>query len=904
MSALKTLRLSTALSSAILLALGAPTVVQAQSADNSASSDDAGQPIIVRGVRASVEAAAVKKRNAKQIVDSIVAEDVGKLPDNNVPEAIARVTGVQITRSHGEGGDISIRGMSDISTTVNGYDAASGVGRSMSLSDIPAELLKSVDVYKTRTPDQIEGGIAGTVNVELRRPLDLKKGLTVAGSFREVFSSIGDTKSPYGSLLVGDRFDTGIGEMGFLVNASYTRNHYNETFIESETPGVFVGTDLNSIPTAQRATTIVPYAVNYGVEEGKITRPAINAVWQWRASDQLDFVVEGNYFGSREKRTRDRLHLVARNGNYNLSDITYADSGNTDYQTVKSLTVTPATGVVNGGPESYYEEVNSYNYGGNFEAHWHNDHTRINFATQFNKSRRETYGILTTYRFATATSAVLDMDTDVGSGRGPSVVFNGVDLSHPSEYQLLNVHDERSVETSKTFSAQADLVQNLSTTGLLRDFSMGARYSSRNIRFTNGYRDSFPQVDGASPTLDELDYDYISTTPEVSGFDSPSWYHLDGRSLMSNFNAVRSWVQANKTDGGSDWTTKYPGLSLGNGYGSTERTFAVYGQFNYALKLGVPIDGVFGARVVNTWGVSDSVQNRLDVNWNPTITTSSGKGNFIDVLPSFNAIAHLAPKVQLRLAWTKNVQRVGFYELRPSRVVQLNNTTVYAGNPDLKAYTEDSYDASLEYYFGRAGSISFATYLKKPKGYIYYSVAREYVPEFGGEVGVPNGDVWTNRNAGGGTFQGFEVAAQSFFDFLPGILRNFGASANMTYLAKGKIDYPDGSDSNAIGMSKMTYNLALYYDTPEFSTRVAWNYRSRYRTGVFSDFPEYSPYVDATSRLDAAVNYTPFKFITFSVEGTNLLKNNTQSWWGKDRLIPLGVRLQARTVQASARFRF
>ena len=62
--------------------------------------------------------------------------------------------------------------------------------------------------------------------------------------------------------------------------------------------------------------------------------------------------------------------------------------------------------------------------------------------------------------------------------------------------------------------------------------------------------------------------------------------------------------------------------------------------------------------------------------------------------------------------------------------------------------------------------------------------------------------------------------------------------------------------------------------------------------------------MDATSRLDAAVNYTPFKFITFSVEGTNLLKNNTQSWWGKDRLIPLGVRLQARTVQASARFRF
>ncbi|KPH67065.1 hypothetical protein ADT71_03070 [Novosphingobium sp. ST904] len=895
---LKILKLSTALSS--LVAMGAAAPAWAQDSSASESSD---QSIVVTGVRGSVEAAATKKRKSKQIVDSIVAEDVGKLPDNNVPEAIARVTGVQISREHGEGAEISIRGMTDISTTINGNDAASGVDRSMNLSDIPAELLKSVEVYKTRTPDQIEGGIAGTVNVELRRPLDLDRGLTVAGSFREVFSSIGNTKSPYGSLLVGDRFDTGLGEMGFLVNASYTRNHYNETFLESETPGVFAGTDLNSLPADQRTTTIVPYAVNYGVEEGRISRPSVNAVWQWRASDQLDFVLEGNYFSSREKRSRDRLHLVARNGTYNLSDITYADNGNADYQTVQGLTVTPATGILAGGPEAYYEKVKSENYGGNFETHWHNDQTQINFTAQYNKSRRENYGILSVYRFSTAQSATLDMDTDVGSGRGPYMVFNGVDLTDPSEYLLSNLHDERSVETSRSLSSQVDLTQKLTETGLLRSFQMGARYSNRKIRFTNGYRDSSPRVAGSSPTLDDLGYDYTSTTAHVSGFDGPTWFNLDGASLLNNFDAVRSWLQSTSTTG-ADWSTRYPDLSVGNGYGSREQTFAVYGQFNYAFDAGVPVDGVFGARVVNTWGISDSVQTRFDANWNPTVTTSSGRGNFVDVLPSFNAIAHFTPKLQLRLAWTKNVQRVGFYELRPSRVIELNNLTVYAGNPDLKAYTENSFDASLEYYFGRAGSISVAAYLKKPKGYIYYSVAQEYVPEFPGAVGVPNGSVWTNRNAGGGTFQGYEIAGQTFFDFLPGILRNFGASANLTYLAKGNIDYPDGSDNNAIGMSKITYNLALYYDTPEFSARVAWNYRSRYRTGVFSDYPEFSPYMDATSRLDAAINYTPVKFLTLSVEGTNLLKNNAQMWWGKDRLLPYGVRLQARTIQTSARFRF
>lgn len=857
-----------------------------------------GESIIVTGVRGSVEKAAQKKRKAKQIVDSIVAEDVGKLPDNNVPEALARVTGVQIDRQHGEGASISIRGMTDISTTINGNEATSSTDRSMNLADIPAELLKAVDVYKTRTPDQVEGGIAGTVNVELRRPLDLDKGLTVAGSFREVFSNIGNTKSPYGSLLVGDRFDTGIGEMGFLVNASYTRNNYNETFAESETPGVFFGTDLNSIASDKQSTTLVPYAVNYGTENGRITRPAINAVWQWKASDRLDFVVEGNYFGSRELRSRDRLHLVLRNGNYNLSDISYADNGNSDYQTIDGMTVSAASGIINGGPESYYERVTSNNYGGNFEAHWHTDHTKINFTTQYNKSRREYYGILSTYRFSTIDSATVNFDQDIGAGQGPTLAFNGVDLSDPSQYTLSNLHDERGVNRSSNFAAQMDLSQDLSENGLFRSFQMGARYSNRKISYRYGYRDSSPLVDGSAVSLTDLGYPYETATTDISGSSSPTWYHLDGSYLLKNMDSVREWLVANSTTG-QDWSSKYPSLNLGSGYASTEKTFAAYGQFNYAFDIGVPIDGLFGARVVNTWGTSASAAYSYDKSGNEVITNASGKGNFIDVLPSVNAVAHFTNKLQLRLAWTKNVQRIGFDALTPYRNVNFSNNTVYSGNPDLKAYSENSFDASLEYYFGRAGSVSFASYLKKPKGYIYYSVENEYVPELGG-----NGQVWTNRNAGGGTFQGFEIAGQTFFDFLPGFWSNFGVQGNLTWLRKGNIDYPDGSDNNAIGMSKLTYNAALYYDTPEFSARVAWNYRSRYRTAVFSDYPEYSPYMDATSRLDAALNFTPVKFLTFSIEATNLLKNNAQMWWGKDRLLPYGVRLQARTIQTGVRFRF
>ncbi|MGY4398934.1 iron complex outermembrane receptor protein [Sphingomonas sp. UYAg733] len=877
--------------------------VQAAEDPDGDGKDDYGNDIVVIGIRSSLQKAANKKRNAKQIVDAVVAEDVGKLPDNNVPEALARVPGVQIDRIHGEGSGVAIRGLTDIQTTVNGYNNAVGGSRTSNLSDIPAELLKSVEVYKTRTADQVEGGIGGTVNVELRRPLDLPKGLTVAGSFREVFSNIGNTKSPYASLLLADRFDTGIGEFGILVNAAYTKNNYNENFIESESPGLFFGSDQTSLPANRQMNTIAPYAVNYGVEAGSIERRSVNVSTQWRPSDNLEFVLEGSYFGSRETRARDRLHLVIRNGNYNLSNVTYQP----DDRTVRTVTVTQPLGFLNGGPESYYQNVDSDNYQTNFETHWHDDNTQINGSVQYNWSKSRGYDLLSIVRLKGVTSATADFNSPNVPGGGPYITFNGVDLSDVSRYSLQNFHDELSNEKNNEFASQIDLTHKTSDTGLLRSFQIGARYSRRNTNRIYGYRDSFPIVNGASPDLTAFPTgaQYTSTTPDIPGFAAPTWYHLSGPALADNIADVRSYLATRATCCGVNyWALEYPALQQvggGSGYKSRENTFAAYAQINYAIDIGFPIDGVIGARAVNTWGAISSTSASIA---NPTgvitVRDNSGRGNYLDLLPSANAVLHFTPKLQLRLAYTKNVQRPNFLDLSPFVVINgFDTNNVFAGNPNLKANKENSYDASLEYYFGRAGSITAAAYLKKPNGFIYYSGLSQFVPELGREA-----TVFTNRNAGPGTFQGFEVSAQTFFDFLPDFWRNFGVSANATYLAKGEIKYPDGSDNAAIGLSKYTYNLAFYYDTPVFSARVAYNYRARYRLSVQSDFPEYSLYNDPTSRLDAAINFTPVKFLTLSVEAANLLKNSNRVYWGRDRLLPQGLRVQARTIQASARFRF
>ena len=158
----------------------ASAMLAAMMAQMSSAQEDQLEEVIVKGIRGSLTKALDIKRENTQIVDSIVAEDIGKFPDNNVVEALQRVTGVQTTgRGSGEVSGVSIRGLTDVHTTVNGRDVYTGAGRAVALQDIPASLLSNVMVYKTRSADQVERGIAGSIDVKTHRPFDFSDSKVV-----------------------------------------------------------------------------------------------------------------------------------------------------------------------------------------------------------------------------------------------------------------------------------------------------------------------------------------------------------------------------------------------------------------------------------------------------------------------------------------------------------------------------------------------------------------------------------------------------------------------------------------------------------------------------------------------------------------------------------------------------
>ena len=151
-------------------------------ADAQAATDD--KQIVVTGFRAALRSSTAKKKNSEAVVESVTAEDVGKLPDNGIGESIARLPGISSQRSAGRAIIISIRGFGPdfSSTTLNGrQQTTTNDSRAVEFDQYPSEILAGVDVYKTAQADHGAGGLVGTIDLRTIRPRKYAKPVRTAG---------------------------------------------------------------------------------------------------------------------------------------------------------------------------------------------------------------------------------------------------------------------------------------------------------------------------------------------------------------------------------------------------------------------------------------------------------------------------------------------------------------------------------------------------------------------------------------------------------------------------------------------------------------------------------------------------------------------------------------------------
>ncbi|HEX8818499.1 MAG TPA: TonB-dependent receptor [Archangium sp.] len=847
--------------------------------------DEFVEEIAVVGLQRSMQKAQTVKRDSDQIVDTVVAEDIGKLPDVTVSETAARIPGVQVVRERGEaGGQVLVRGLPDVTTTYNGREIFTAETRNVALGDFPAGGIAALEVYKSTTADQIEGGLAGLIDVRSRRPFDFE-GFELSGATRGTYANQSGKFDPNGNVLVSNRWRTGLGEVGALINLSYTRLNY----LDSARWNSGVIGNLRSEAGEQfRAPEVV--GIFYG--GGKRERPSVNGSAQWRPAPGLEFYVDGLWQGYRD-HVSDRLLEMRLGGG--LTNVTLRP-GTMDQ--AQSLTAAEARPFMFQGATFRKTNTSQLAVGGSYET----GPLRITADVARTNSKFD----MSIYSFDQGLTSNPTMDVNFDVPRGPGGMefsLPNFDMTDPANFRFIGFFDRSYVAAGDDWQARTDFDVNTGVS-FIPKLEAGLRYTTRDAYQQNGER--YGTLMGGTP-LSEMPVDLHVFRGGFRGSDiqqTRTWVVPTYESLRSNGEQLRA--MQNFTPGGP---------KLLNLFEANERNFAGYGQARYEFKVGeLRVDGVVGLRAVRT---------NTTVTIFPTeTTTQTDSGSYTDLLPNASARLRLIRDLQLRLSASQTRTRPGFEQMRPivlgSPPPCLSEpspppscqVTGSGGNPDLEPVRSTNFDATLEYYFLQTGMASLAVFRRDIDGFVTnLDVTRDH-PTYGPgrtRVNIP-------VNGGEGRIQGFEASAGTFLDFLPGWLGGFGAYANVTYLDDQQA-FPTGFElelgetGRIPGVSKWSYNLVAMYEREKLSARLAYNQRSRWISAYVQNPAGEGftgEFVDGVSRLDFSGSYSPWEKVTFTFDASNILGNpfrNFRQFTPEGSTYPRDVRYEESVYSLGVRVR-
>ena len=837
--------------------------------------------VVVSGVRRAAQTAQKIKQDSDDVIDSIVADDIGKFPDTNVAQTLARVSGIQVRRDAGEANTVLIRGLPGIATMLNGREMFTTTGRYIQLADIPSTMLQRVDVYKSQSADLIEGGIAGVIDVRTNRPFDFK-GYTLSATAGVKNQDKAHKTDPEGSAMISNRWKTGAGEFGALFGVSYVKNNYFEerAFETFPIQRDFLLPNLTG-----------PDLVGLQAVFGERERTAQNIALQWRPNADLELYLEGintnykiasetDFFvglpwwsdGAALRATKiagtDQLDtLSARNANTILSTQANANETKTSQFAVGARwKVTPSLRAT-----SELARTNS-------KYNWRNPilDTIINVPT-------------------------VEIKTNVDGGA--FVQYGGIDLADPNNSDLFALFDRYGRDTGSSTDWRADATFVPEAEGLFKEFSGGVRVSERKAESIKsfegstaapGYRGDWNgAMQKSAASIPGLN----CTAPTLSrNYGTQNWYTPCADYLRSNIGDVRQAV----TD-----SSAARGIDPGSYFSDVEKNFAIYGKAKIGFDIGaIPVEGVLGVRVIKT--DSDLVgKSLLNGAYVDTPISSSGT----DVLPSASFKATLRQGLIARLALGKTLTRPDFSQLNPGTAYTASNgnttqASAAGGNPLLQPFTAQNLDTALEYYFSPTGMVSATVFRHNFDGYIVNRVVDETFQGVKYQTTRP-------FNTDKGHLQGLELAYQQFFDKLPGWMSGLGMQANATYTEGGVTSStnPSLEGKDFAGLSKYSYNIVGLYEKGGVSARLAYNWRSKF-VQVYNDRPGNAGTAPARdliaaplSSLDGSLSYKFTPNLSLNLTGTNLLNYKYQDYWTDPAIYPRDTRRYDRTVGLSLAWR-
>jgi iron complex outermembrane receptor protein len=893
---------------------------------NTQQSAESLEVVEVHGIRDSLKKSLETKRDADSHVDVITAEDIGKMPDKNVADSLTRVPGVTTSSaSANEGGfdendRVSMRGTNPslTQTLINGHTVSSGdwfvlnqtgtVGRSVTYTLLPSELVGKVVVHKTSEASDLEGGVAGSVDIQTRKPLDFSKPVTVEATVGAVYAQLPDKTDPQFSGLFNWKNDDGtIGVLlqGFSEKRHLRRDGQELLGYEQIAPG-------SPVATAHPDLAGVWYPKLIGAALFEQERKRQGGLIDIEYAPTKELTLDLSAFSS-------KMEAANYNRNYMMWTTHFLNQGNGQspdpgYVVRNGTLVSANFAAVPGTQYGVYDQISRPDASSNSSF--------VNLDARFRASDSLTFtGKLgtTSGNGKTPTQNVAEWNTGVGSGAGYQL--NGIGSAanwslgsaSPSAAptalgwifgdQNINVRDKEGWG-----QLDGDLLLG---DGVLTALKFGGRYSDHTRKSEDVIGQGPKCADGtAGGAAFNWGAQYYCTDPTGSPFNPanfpqgvgyyPSNYGSGlGGSFPGNvwfFSPDQLAAYDNKyttrvAGPRSDWTSDY---SL------EEKNSALYVQ---ADMNGQGWSGNVGVRLVKT---DEHVVANVAANATTpgAITTSlfgaylptSFDNTYNDILPSANVKFDLSEDLLLRLAASKTMTRADYSALAGSISLSPPAAPGATGsgsgsNPDLKPVRSNNLDASLEWYFASHSLLSASVFYMDLTNYIGLGQITRSFKTY--STVYPQGFdapyVLTVPVNSQGSVKGVELAYQQpLFD-------NFGIAMNYTY-ADGK----EKGGGALVGTSKSTYNVSGYYENDRFNARVSYTYRSDFFSGLDRSTAFYQA---GGGNLAASFGYKLDDRWSFSLDALNL-NNPTLKYFALNKDQPRSIYQSGRQYYLSAHFKF
>lgn len=924
------------LSAAIVASLGFAAQVHAQQAENTddqteqaSATEDASATelgtITVVGIRGSMQKSLEAKREADSHVEVVTAEDIGKLPAKNVADTLQRLPGVNISSSSAtEGGfdesdRISLRGTSPslTQTLVNGHTVGTGdwfvlsqvqtVGRSVSYSLLPAEIVSQVVIHKTSEARLTEGGSAGSVNIITRRPLQFADQITAEATVGGVYADLpGSTDPQFNGLF---NWKNANGTAGVMFQAFYEKRNLRRD--GQEIVGGFLpiaATDAAAVANPDLAGVLYPNLVGAVLFEQERVRKGGVLDIQVAPTDNLTLGLNA-FYSKLEADNYNRNYMmwtskfapfiapepgytveggVLTNATYAPVTIPCAPDGSTPLCRDTAFGVYDQISRPGASSESKYVVL---------DADWQVSDA---FGLKFQAGNTEGHG-------RSPTQDVIELGTAAGAGAGwtmngalnPTDWHLGGDNSSPSGIRpdagwIFGGQAIDALDEEKWFQADGEFSF---VEGVVSSLDFGLRYSDHT-------RENLNEI-AQGPNF-ATDWQNPANYPQ--GFQN---YPGDFASGVGGTHPTNIWFWSpeqlaafNEQYANRDPVGRFYWQDL---YSVNEKSSAAYVQVNFdgdrwAGNVGLRYvrteqDITSNVAVAPSIPVEDQPPGTINGSaFGPYLPTVTNK-TYSEVLPSLNFKYDFTDELVGRFAASKTLTRPDFSALAGAVSLDDLTHTGSGGNPDLDPIVSTNLDLSLEWYFAPRALLAASIYSMRLKDYVTFGTSTQQFIDQNASQGQPTPvfadyDVSSPVNTDA-RVKGFELTYEQ------PIGENFGVAANYTYA-----DSDSDGAKPVYGTSKSTYNVSGYFENERFNARLSYTYRSEFYAGVArtDDF-----FQDAVGNLSASLGYRATDWMTISLDALNLndpeLKYYSQVN-GEGRKLPYAFYENGRQYYLNFRFKF